>query len=54
LDPEHRLRDFLTRIAQPDEFLEADSPAAEQLLARVVRLETQLTGLHALGGYSPL
>jgi thioredoxin reductase (NADPH) len=34
LDPEHhRLRDFLTRIAQPYEFLEAGSPAADALLA---------------------
>ncbi len=30
---DHRLRDFLTRIAQPFEWLEAGSPAAEQALA---------------------
>ena len=35
LDPEHhRLRDFLTRAAQPHEWLEADSPEAAALLAR--------------------
>lgn len=34
LDPEaHRVRDFLTRIAQPHELVEADSPEAEALLA---------------------
>jgi thioredoxin reductase (NADPH) len=34
LDPEHhRLRDFLTRGAQPHEFYEAGSPAADELLA---------------------
>jgi thioredoxin reductase (NADPH) len=34
LDPEdHRLRDFLTRTAQPYEFLEAGSAAADALLA---------------------
>ena len=34
LDPEaHRVRDFLTRIAQPHELLEAGSPEAEALLA---------------------
>ena len=33
-EPEHyRLRDFLTRAAQPYEFLEAGSPEAERLLA---------------------
>ena len=33
LDPEtHRVRDFLTRIAQPHELLEAGSPEAEALL----------------------
>jgi thioredoxin reductase (NADPH) len=36
LEPEHhRLRDFLTRAAQPHEFFEADSPDAEALLSRV-------------------
>jgi thioredoxin reductase (NADPH) len=35
LDPlHHRLRDFLTRIAQPHEWLESGSPEAEELLAR--------------------
>src|SRR5438067_8261237 len=35
LDPEHhRLRDFLTRAAQPFEWHEADSPEAAALLAR--------------------
>lgn len=29
----HRVRDFLTRIAQPHEFLEAGSPEAEELIA---------------------
>jgi thioredoxin reductase (NADPH) len=34
LEPDHhRLRDFLTRIAQPYEWLEAGSPEARQLLA---------------------
>jgi thioredoxin reductase (NADPH) len=34
LEPEHyRLRDFLTRAAQPHEFFEAGSPAADALLA---------------------
>jgi thioredoxin reductase (NADPH) len=33
-DPDHfRLRDFLTRIAQPYEFFEAGTPEAEELLA---------------------
>ena len=30
----HRLRDFLTRAAQPHEFYEADSPQAEAVLAK--------------------
>jgi thioredoxin reductase (NADPH) len=30
---DHRLRDFLTRIAQPYEWLEAGSPAAQELLS---------------------
>ncbi len=35
LDPEaHRVRDFLTRIAEPHEFLEAGSPEADTLAAR--------------------
>src|SRR5437867_259208 len=34
LDPEHhRLRDFLTRVAQPHEWLEAGSPEAERVLS---------------------
>ena len=34
LDPDaHRVRDFLTRIAQPHELLEAGSPEAEALLS---------------------
>jgi len=32
---DHRLRDFLTRIAQPHEWLEAGSPEAERLLDRL-------------------
>ena len=33
LEPEHhRLRDFLTRVAQPYEWLEAGTPEAERLL----------------------
>ncbi len=36
MDPEHyRLRDFLTRIAQPHEFLEAGTPEANELLDRL-------------------
>src|ERR1051326_5930464 len=36
MDPEHyRLRDFLTRTAQPYEWYEAGSPEADQLLARL-------------------
>jgi thioredoxin reductase (NADPH) len=36
LDPEHhRLRDFLTRIAQPHRWLEAGSPEAQALLERL-------------------
>ena len=35
LDPEHhRLRDFLTRIAQPYEWFEAGTPEAEELLTK--------------------
>ena len=35
LDPEHhRLRDLLTRAAQPYEWYDADSPEADELLAR--------------------
>jgi hypothetical protein len=30
----HRLRDFLTRIAQPYELHEAGTPEAEEILAR--------------------
>jgi thioredoxin reductase (NADPH) len=43
LDPEHhRLRDFLTRAAQPFEWHEAESPAAAELLARHAATETEL------------
>jgi len=43
LDPEHhRLRDFLTRIAQPHEWLEADSPEAQALFVRHGLTEPQL------------
>jgi thioredoxin reductase (NADPH) len=55
LDPEHhRLRDFLTRTAQPYVWLEAGSPEAEELLSRmglsdpplpvVVEVDDVLTG----------
>jgi thioredoxin reductase (NADPH) len=43
LDPEHhRLRDFLTRIAQPHEWSEADAPEAQALFARHGLTEPQL------------
>ena len=43
LEPEHyRLRDFLTRIAQPHEWFEAGSPEAEELLARLGLAEAPL------------
>jgi thioredoxin reductase (NADPH) len=43
LDPaDHRLRDFLTRSAQPFEWLEAGSPAAEQALAARGTLDLEL------------
>jgi thioredoxin reductase (NADPH) len=43
LDPEHhRLRDFLTRVAQPHEWLEARSPAAERLLTSLPLAECPL------------
>jgi thioredoxin reductase (NADPH) len=36
IDPQdHRLRDFLTRIAQPHEWIDAGSPEAVRLLARL-------------------
>jgi hypothetical protein len=36
LDPEHhRLRDFLTRVAQPHEWLEARSPETERVAGAV-------------------
>src|SRR5215212_10432135 len=36
MEPEHyRLRDFITRIAQPQEWLEAGSPEATRLLAEL-------------------
>jgi thioredoxin reductase (NADPH) len=43
LDPDHyRLRDFLTRIAQPHEWLEAGSEEAAQLLDRLGLVEPEL------------
>src|SRR5215204_4218218 len=43
LDPaHHRLRDFLTRAAQPFEWHEAESPAAVELLARLAATEAEL------------
>ncbi|MDQ3866284.1 MAG: NAD(P)/FAD-dependent oxidoreductase [Actinomycetota bacterium] len=43
LDREHhRLRDFLTRVAQPHEWLEAGSPDAERLLSRLSLAESPL------------
>jgi NADPH-dependent 2,4-dienoyl-CoA reductase/sulfur reductase-like enzyme len=43
LDPgDHRLRDFLTRAAQPYEFYEPDSPEALDLLARHRIVEPRL------------
>ncbi len=43
LDPDdHRLRDFLTRIAQPHEFLEAGTPDAEAVLAAAGALDAPL------------
>src|SRR5262245_41254870 len=38
----HRLRDFLTRVAQPHEWLEAGSPEAAQLLGRLGLLDAPL------------
>jgi thioredoxin reductase (NADPH) len=43
LEPEHyRLRDFLTRAAQPHEFYEAGSAAADALLAKAGAIEAPL------------
>jgi thioredoxin reductase (NADPH) len=43
LEPEHhRLRDFLTRAAQPHEFYEAGSPQAETVLAKVGARDAEL------------
>jgi thioredoxin reductase (NADPH) len=43
MDAEHyRLRDFLTRTAQPYEWYEAGSPEADQLLARLGLVEASL------------
>ena len=39
---DQRLRDFLTRTAQPYEWVEAETPAAEELLARVGAAEVEL------------
>jgi thioredoxin reductase (NADPH) len=43
LEPgDHRLRDFLTRVAQPHEWLEVGSPAAEDLLRSLDLAEASL------------
>ena len=43
LDPEHhRLRDFLTRVAQPHEWLEAGSPGGVRLLSSLDIADSQL------------
>jgi thioredoxin reductase (NADPH) len=43
LDPgDHRLRDFLTRIAQPHDFYEAGTPEAEAVLAQAGALDAPL------------
>lgn len=43
LEPEHhRLRDFLTRAAQPHEFYEAGSPQAEAVLAKAGAQDAEL------------
>ena len=43
LEPEgHRLRDFLTRIAQPHDFLEAGSPEADALIAGAGLIDPEL------------
>ena len=43
LDPEHyRVRDFLARIAQPAEWLEAGTPEADALLAELGLTATQI------------
>jgi thioredoxin reductase (NADPH) len=43
LEPEHhRLRDFLTRAAQPHEFYEAGSPQAEAVLAKAGARDAEL------------
>jgi thioredoxin reductase (NADPH) len=43
LEPEHyRLRDFLTRIAQPHEWIDADSPEAERLFGELGLVEPDL------------
>jgi thioredoxin reductase (NADPH) len=58
LDPEHyRLRDFLTRIAQPHDWIEAGSPEAGELLARLgledPPLPVVVDGEQVLTGASP-
>jgi thioredoxin reductase (NADPH) len=55
LDPEaHRVRDFLTRIAQPHELVEEGSPEAEALLAACgavgVQTPALIDGDEVLGG----
>src|SRR5678809_288352 len=39
---DHRLRDFLTRAAQPHEWLEAGTPEADRLLASMGLVEAPL------------
>ena len=58
LEPEHyRLRDFLTRAAQPHDFYEADSPQAEAVLARAgargAELPVVVDGDSVYAGTSP-
>jgi thioredoxin reductase (NADPH) len=51
LRPEdHRLRDFLTRIAQPFEWLEAGTPVADELLARHGARDAELPVMLEEGG----
>jgi thioredoxin reductase (NADPH) len=50
---DHRLRDFLTRIAQPHEWFEAGSPAASELLAGVGLSEAALPVVISAGDVVP-
>ncbi|MEA2230869.1 MAG: hypothetical protein QOD83_685 [Solirubrobacteraceae bacterium] len=53
LDPaSHRLRDFLTRIAQPYEWLEAGTPEADEELRRADATEADLPLVVAGAGNS--